>query len=223
MPASSRPVAATNPYPWPYDGALVPMRTALVVAGAQATWLAASPNGDVVRDCIASLIAPLQAHGVLVVGLAHVRPSHRSATAGPGRSAVPQIGSVGAEPVGFGGVSVDLTVVTQGIDGFYASPLEAELRAAGRTHLLMVGFASEITMDSTLRGANDRGFECLVLTDACAPIDPVMGAHALASVTMSGGIFGALGTSAAVLATLQAPSNTPASTPASISASEEHS
>lgn len=64
--------------------------------------------------------------------------------------------------------------VAQGIDGFYASPLEAQLRAAGRTHLLMAGFAAEITIDSTLRGANDRGFECLVLTESVAHIDSAL-------------------------------------------------
>ena len=51
-------------------------------------------------------------------------------------------------------------------------------------------------MHSTLRSANDQGYECLLLTDACAPLDPDTTSAALSMVTMSGGIFGALGLSA---------------------------
>ena len=65
--------------------------------------------------------------------------------------------------------------------------------------MLLGGFASEITVDSTVRTLNDQGHECLVLTDGCAPIDPALGARAHHSLTMSGGIFGALGTSDSLL------------------------
>ena len=196
------PVASTNPYPWPYDGMLRADRTALVIAGAQSGWLAASADPEPVAARLAHLIATLRPTGVIVVGLSHVRSPRLPFTAGPGRAAVPVVGTPEATPLVFPGSPVDVAVVAQGIDGFYASALEAQLRAAGRTHLLMAGFASEITVDSTLRGANDRGYECLVLTDAVAPVSLEIGAHALASVTMSGGIFGALGTSADVLAAL---------------------
>ena len=50
-----------------------------------------------------------------------------------------------------------------------------------------------------MRSANDRGFECLTLTDAVAPHDPALAARAHHSVTMSGGIFGAIGTTADLL------------------------
>ena len=219
MSASSGPVASTVPYPWPYDGALDAARTALVIAGVQPGWMADSTDGEKICAHIARLIPALQEVGVLVVCLSHVRPAHLPETAGPVRSAVPVIGTADATAIAFPGAPADLSVVAQGIDGFYASPLEAQLRAAGRTHLLMAGFAAEITVDSTLRGANDRGFECLVLTDSVAHIDPSLGAHALASVTMSGGIFGALGTSAAVLAALQPPST---DTPTTDPPAEEH-
>jgi Isochorismatase family len=64
---------------------------------------------------------------------------------------------------------------------------------------LMAGFGAEVTVDCTLRTANDQGYECLVLVDAYAPFDRSTGDHALSSVTMSGGIFGALGTTTALL------------------------
>jgi len=56
------------------------------------------------------------------------------------------------------------------------------------------GIASELTVDSTVRTLNDRGHECLVLTDGCAPLVASLGVRAHHSLTMSGGIFGALGT-----------------------------
>ncbi len=74
--------------------------------------------------------------------------------------------------------------------------------------MLLAGFASELLLDSTLRSANDRGYECLTLSDAVAPFDPDVGERALASITMSGGIFGAVGTTAAVLDALCVPAQT---------------
>ena len=55
----------------------------------------------------------------------------------------------------------------------------------------------------TVRSANDRGYECLTLSDATAPLDGATGARELHSVTMSGGIFGAVGTSDGLLAALE--------------------
>ena len=59
-------------------------------------------------------------------------------------------------------------------------------------------------MHSTMRSANDRGYECLLVVDACAPLDPDLVPPAISMVEMSGGIFGAVGTTAPVLAALAA-------------------
>ena len=53
-------------------------------------------------------------------------------------------------------------------------------------------------MYSTLATGNDRGYECLALADASAAHDPAVGARALNSITMSGGIFAAVGTTTAL-------------------------
>ncbi len=53
-----------------------------------------------------------------------------------------------------------------------------------------------------MRSANDRGYECLLVVDACAPLDPDLVAPATSMVEMSGGIFGAIGTTDPVLAAL---------------------
>jgi len=76
------------------------------------------------------------------------------------------------------------------------------LRAAGATHLLVAGHGLEGPVHSTLRSANDRGYECLLVIDACSPLDPGLAGAARSMVEMSGGIFGAVGTTADVLAAL---------------------
>jgi nicotinamidase-related amidase len=53
-----------------------------------------------------------------------------------------------------------------------------------------------------MRSANDRGYECLLVADACRPVDPALRAPALSMIEMSGGIFGAVGQSAQVLRAL---------------------
>src|SRR5206468_5457058 len=97
----------------------------------------------------------------------------------------------------------DIVVDATGVDGFHGGPLDDVLRARGVDHLILGGFGHEAAVDSTLRSANDRGYECLVLTDGVAPFDDDLGAHALSSVTMSGGIFGAVGTSVELLSALR--------------------
>lgn len=89
-----------------------------------------------------------------------------------------------------------------GLDGFWGGPLDSVLRAAGRTHLLVAGHGLEGPVHSLLRGANDRGFECLLVTDACSALTPDCRDAAASMVCMSGGIFGAVGTTTAVVAAL---------------------
>lgn len=193
-------VAATVPYAWPYDGVVDPQRLALVVAGAQVAWAARSMRADEVSSVVLDVAGELRSAGALVVLLRHGAP--------PGRcreSPLPP--AIGNDdwglvlPVHPDDVVVDAT----GIDGFHASALDDVLRARGCDHLLLGGFGYEAAVDSTLRSANDRGYECLVLTDGVAPFDDDVGARALATVTMSGGIFGALGTSSALLGALRSP------------------
>jgi nicotinamidase-related amidase len=72
----------------------------------------------------------------------------------------------------------------------------------GRDTLAIAGLGLETAVYSTMTTANDRGYECLALADASAAHDPEVGERALRSITMSGGIFGAVGTAAALRAAL---------------------
>jgi nicotinamidase-related amidase len=90
-------------------------------------------------------------------------------------------------------------VTAAGHDAFCGSDLELELRARGLRNIVAVGLAAEVAVSCSVRSANDRGFECLTLADATAPLDLATGQRELRSITMSGGIFGAIGTVAALL------------------------
>lgn len=171
-------VPETDPYPWPYDGALTPPTLALILAGWDTSWSARSLSASSVEAGCTELAEAVTAFGGAVVTIHHA-----------------------------GATALDLSVAHRcvgafGIDAFHGGPLDDLLRAERRTHLLVAGFGLEAPVHSTLRSANDRGYECLLVTDACAPLTDDLTPGALSSVTMSGGIFGALGTSTAVRTTL---------------------
>jgi nicotinamidase-related amidase len=194
---------STVPYPWPYDGCLEPQRLALVVAGAQTAWAARSSRAAEVATVLGTVAGAMRAAGARVVVVRHaVTPGRRSGV-------VPPVAGSDGWRLAFDPRPADLVVDATGVDGFHGGPLDGVLRAHGIDHLVLGGFGHEAAVDSTLRSANDRGYECLVLGDAVAPFDEELGAHALSSVTLSGGIFGAVGTSAALLAALAAPRTTP--------------
>ena len=197
----------SDPYPWPWDGCLDGGRLALVITGAQRSWAGSCTDPFPAIAALVAIAADVHDIGGSVIAVRHHqhRPSRR-----PGPLPGPDSDGGDALPRA---LVVDATVVAGGIDGFWASPLDDLLRSTGRTHLVFGGLAAELTVDSTLRSANDRGYECLVLSDACAPVDPALGARALHSVTMSGGIFGAVGTTRSLRDALRTLSARPASSP----------
>jgi len=93
----------------------------------------------------------------------------------------------------------DLIVECTGMSGFSGGPLDQRLRALGCTHLAVGGLGLETAVYSTVGAANDRGYECLTLADASAAHAPSVAERALSSITMSGGIFGAVGTTTDLL------------------------
>jgi hypothetical protein len=99
-------------------------------------------------------------------------------------------------------VAGDEVVRAPAYDGFYATALDDLLRRAGRDHLALAGWHFEIEVHSAMRSANDRGYECLALTDVSLPADPSLAPAASSMICMSGGIFGAVATSASLVAAL---------------------
>ncbi len=177
----SRTVAGTTPYAWPFDGLLEAARVAIIVAGANIEWRERCVAPESAMDAIKRLLA-LRAAGAWVVGLRH-----------------PAAGRTG-EPILNLTPHLDLDIAAAGIDGFFDSSLDGHLRRLRRDQLVMCGFGLEGPVHSTLRSANDRGYECLTVIDASAPLQTSTADAAISTITMSGGIFGAVGWSAGVLA-----------------------
>lgn len=90
-----------------------------------------------------------------------------------------------------------------GKGSFYATDLETILRSRGITHLIVTGVTTEVCVQSTVREANDRGFECLILEDCTASYFPEFHRSAIDMFKAQGGIVGWVSDSASVLAALE--------------------
>ena len=220
------PVAAT-PYAWPYDGSVDVRNVALVLIDWQVDFC--GPGGYVDRmgydisltraglPATARLLAHARSLGMLVV---HTREGHA-----PDLSDLPdnkrfrsrrigaEIGSVG--PTGrilvrgepgweivpeVAPVEGEVLIDKPGKGAFYATSLDLVLRARGITHLILTGITTDVCVHTTMREANDRGLECVILSDCTGATDPSNHAAALHMVTMQGGVFGCVATSEAVIA-----------------------
>ena len=182
----SRPaghVPGTTPYPWPWNGRLGAAQTALLVV-TPAAGLSLAGTGQ--ADAVAAVAGCLSAAGGVVVQVVTAPPP----AGGPPSGRLPT------------GLAADHVVRARGVDGFYGSGLDALLRTERVDLLLLAGAGLETSVHSTMRSANDRGYECLLVFDACLAHDHDLAASARSQIEMSGGIFGAVGTSAAVLAAL---------------------
>jgi nicotinamidase-related amidase len=111
-----------------------------------------------------------------------------------GHDIIPDLAPAPGEPV----------VDKPGKGAFFATDLEAVLRARGITDLLVCGVTTEVCVNTTVREANDRGYRCLVLGDCCGSYFPEFHAAALAMISAQGGIFGWVSDSTRLLAAMSA-------------------
>ena len=193
---------SSDPYPWPYDAvgstALDPARMAVVATGMQSYWVDQIHRCGVAVERIYELIDELRSRGVAVLWTRHTRSAP---AARPIDRFLPARSTPSWELL-VRPHAADVVIDTPGHDAFLSADTEIELRSRGIDRLVMVGLGTESTVSGTLRSANDRGFECLTLTDAVAHHEPDTGAATLSSITMSGGIFGAIGSTPFLLAAL---------------------
>ena len=108
-------------------------------------------------------------------------PMGRILVAGePGNQIVPELAPIDGE----------LVIDKPGKGAFYATPLHEELQRRGITQLVVMGVTTEVCVQTTLREANDRGYECLLVEDGTESYFPEFSAATLAMVRAQGAIVG---------------------------------
>ncbi len=110
----------------------------------------------------------------------------------PGWEIIPELAPVGGETI----------IDKPGKGSFCATDLEMMLRLRGIRNLVLVGITTDVCVHTTMREANDRGFECTILRDCCAATDRGNHEAALKMVTMQQGVFGTVSDSRSLLAAL---------------------
>lgn len=97
----------------------------------------------------------------------------------------------------------EIVIPKPGKGAFYQTELQSHLQAKGITHLIFAGVTTEVCVQTTMREANDRGYECLLVEDATASYFPEFKQVTLEMVRAQGGIVGWTTTAENVLAALR--------------------
>jgi nicotinamidase-related amidase len=184
---AGRGVASAQPYRWPYHGALDPSRCALV-ACLDARWRVPGPASDDGDRTLVRLAGGLREAGVLVVAVTATPLRH------PRGEPAADDAPASAPPI-----EGDLELTAGATSAFHGSPLDDVLRERGCADLVLAGWGLEGPVHSTLRAANDRGYECLLVPDASTTLQSDLAFAACEMVRFSGGIFGAFAEADGVL------------------------
>ena len=107
-------------------------------------------------------------------------------------------------------VDGEVVIDKPGKGAFYATELQDILIAGGITQLLITGVTTEVCVHTTTREANDRGYECLVVSDCVGSYFPEFQRIGLEMIKAQGGIFGWVSDTAAVIPALHALTSTTA-------------
>jgi nicotinamidase-related amidase len=99
----------------------------------------------------------------------------------------------------------EIVIDKPGKGAFHATPLAGELQARGITQLVFAGVTTEVCVQTTMREANDRGYECLLVEEATASYFPAFKQAAIEMMVAQGGIVGWAAPLSSVLGALPPP------------------
>ncbi len=167
--------------------------TSAVLDAARAAGMLVIHTREGHRPDLADLAPAKRARGNLPTGIGDPGPMGRILVRGePGHDIIPELAPIAGEPV----------IDKPGKGAFYATDLEAILRGRAIAQLIVCGVTTEVCVNTTVREANDRGFDCLVLEDCTGSYFPEFHAAGLAMIRAQGGIFGWVAPSARLLAAM---------------------